>query len=396
VNFPTLPDRKTGWASVSFFLLLAGYYIVRPLREEMGARLGASELPQTFTMTLLVSLAMVPLVGVVAARFPKRYFIPTLYSVFIASLILFWFCFSGGYLPRLSAHAFIVWISVWNLLLVSLFWSLMIDSFKSEQAAQNFGLIAAGGSLGAVVGPILASMLTRYAAVENLLLIAAAFLAAAMLALIPFYSQSSSSTETVLGGGVLAGFKLLLRSKKLLLLSLFTVMTTVPATVLYLHQLPLISALPSADRTALFAHIDLTVNLISLALQALGTAPVIAMLGVAGTLAVLPAALGASLGTIIFAKSAFVAAITQVVRRAILYAFTNPARETILTTLAPEEKYKAKSILDTVIFRASDALGGWFFHLGGIIGATVPILASLPLLVGAHFAGFLAAKNPRR
>ena len=216
------------WSFAYFFCLLASYYILRPVRDEMGIRGGVEQLHWSFTATFLVMLLALPLFGAAAARLPRRRLLPTVYWFFIANLLAFFLLLRLGLTPELVARAFFVWVSVFNLFVVSVFWSFMADLFRPEQARRLFGVIAAGGSLGAICGPVLAASLAPRVGTESLLLPAALLLGLALVCIrrllgLAAKQRSAAGAEPgrPLGGGVFEGLILVARSRYLLGICLF-------------------------------------------------------------------------------------------------------------------------------------------------------------------------------
>ena len=173
--------RSLGWSFAYFFCLLAGYYVLRPLRDEMGIAGGVRNLQWLFTATFAAMLAAVPLFGAVVARLPRRRFIPLVYHFFVANIAIFWLLLALDVGKVHVARVFFVWISVFNLFAVSVFWSFMADLFSSEQGKRLFGFIAAGGSAGALAGPAITVWLAVPLGPVNLLILAAVLLEAAVL-----------------------------------------------------------------------------------------------------------------------------------------------------------------------------------------------------------------------
>ena len=208
--------RALCWSFAYFFCLLAGYYVLRPLRDEMGVAGGVRNLQWLFTATFLVMLAAVPVYGAVVARLPRRLFIPVVYRFFVLNLAVFWFFLYFEMEKTIVARAFFVWISVFNLFAVSVFWSFMADLFSTEQGKRLFGFIAAGGSAGALAGPALTIGLTGWLGTANLLVVAMLFLEIAVFCVgkleIKDQSPKSQSTQQSLGGGGLDGIMMVLRS----------------------------------------------------------------------------------------------------------------------------------------------------------------------------------------
>ncbi|HEX5635314.1 MAG TPA: MFS transporter, partial [Gemmatimonadales bacterium] len=340
------------WSFAYFFSLLCGYYVVRPMRDAMGIAGGVEQLHWLFTGTFVAMLAAVPLFGFVTSRFPRRRFLPWVYWFFIANLLGFHALLraEGGQVA--AARAFFIWTSVFNLFVVSVFWSFMADLFTSAQAKRLFGFIAAGGTLGALAGPALAAALARPLGPSSLLLLSAGFMGVAVLCIHRLVAwkdrQADQATEEAragearpLGGGILAAVPLVLRSPYLLGIALFMLLYTTTSTVLYFQQAQIVreSVQGDAERTALFAAVDLAVNALTIGIQVLLTGRLLRALGVAVTLALVPALLGPGFLALALAPVLGVVVLVQVLRRAGDYALTRPARELLYVVLGREEKY---------------------------------------------------------
>lgn len=390
------------WSFAYFFFLLSGYYVLRPLRDEMGIAGGVQQLPWLFTGTFVAMLLAVPAFGALTARFRRRRFLPAVYYFFIVNILLFYLLFAAGMAPAYVARAFFIWTSVFNLFVISVFWSFMVDRYSSEQARRLFGFIAAGGSTGAIVGPLLtATLATRIGHVE-LLLVSALLLLAAVVCIhvllrLPGQRREQPGAERELGGSIWAGINAVVRQPYLAGIAGFIFLYTMLATFLYFTQANLVRAAieDSAQRTALFARIDLAVNALTIVTQLFVTHRVVRRLGVPLALAVIPLAMMVGFAALALAPLLTVLVMFQVVRRAGDYAITRPARELLFTVVGREAKYKAKNFLDTVVYRGGDALSGWSFAglqalglgLTGIAWIGVPVAAlwtALALRLGAR------------
>ena len=281
-----------------FFSLLCAYYIIRPLRDEMGILGGIKNLPWVFSGTFLVILAMVPLYGWVSSRYPRRQFLPLVYAFFIVNLLLFYGLFYFQVSPAHVAQSFFIWVSVFNLFVVSVFWSFMNDIYDKDQAKRLFGAIASGGTAGALCGPILTTWLAQPLGTHNLLLISAALLGLSILfiaRLSAWFDQQPQSREDTsyqqpIGGHWLAGFSLVFRSPYLMGIGLLILLYTTLSTFLYFQQASIIqdSFSDSAERTSVFAMIDLAVNSLTILIQVFLTGRLVRVLGLAWTLALIP------------------------------------------------------------------------------------------------------------
>lgn len=386
VNLEPGEWRPLVWSFLYFFCLLCSYYIIRPVRDEMGIIGGVENLQWLFTATFLVMLAIVPLFGLVSSRYPRRRLLPGVYLFFIANLLLFYLLFGMEEQRIWTARIFFIWVSVFNLFVVSVFWSFMADLFSNAQGKRLFGLIAAGGSLGAVAGPAFTAHLTDVIGVTQLLLVSAGLLALALLCigrLLRIAQVQQGGAEQALGGGILSGIRLTLGSRYLLNIALFIWLYTTLSTFLYFEQAHIVKTAfsDSEQRTQVFATIDLLVNLLTILIQLSITGHLMRRVGVATALAVIPALLACGFLALAMTPVLPVLMLTQIVRRAGNYALTKPAREVLFTVLDRESKYKAKNFIDTVVYRGGDALAGWVFAglkalglgLAGIAWLAVPL-----------------------
>lgn len=363
--------RAALWGAAYFFCLLAGWYILRPLRDEMGIRGGVEELHWLFTGTFVAMLAAVPAFGWLSSRFPRRRLVPAVYVFFITNLLGFLVLFritDGG--PG-AAQAFFIWTSVYNLFIISVFWSFLADLFSREQAGRLFGFVAAGGSAGAIAGPALATTLAGVVEPDNLLVIAAAFLALALVcvqrllawrAAAPGEAGSARMTRPM-GGGIFEAVPLILRSRYLLGLCLLMLLTTAVSTFLYLQQARIVADAftDSAARTRVFAGIDLAVNILAVLTQLFLTGRIVQRLGIAAALGLTPVVMLLGFAALGVAPVLAVLVVVQVLHRGMHYAVLRPAREMLFTVLTPQEKYKAKNFIDTVVYRGGDAANAWLY-----------------------------------
>ncbi len=378
-------------SALYFFCLLCSYYVLRPVRDEMGIQAGVEHLQWTFTATFVAMLAVVPVFGWAVRRFPLRGLLPGVYLVFAAQLVAFYALMESGAERRWVAQAFFVWVSVFNLFVVSVFWSFMADLWDSAQAKRLFGLIAAGGSLGAVSGPLITVTLATRLGPEPLLLVSAAFLAgalAALAALLRFAESRSAGAagrrhDQPIGGGVFAGVRLAATSPYLLGIGLYIVLFTTLSTFLYFEQAHIVrdAFATAGERTRLFAGMDLTVNTLTLLGQIFLAGRVMTHFGLGKALALLP--LVSLVGFAVLAAFPVLAVIVafQVLRRTSNFFLARPAREALYTVVRPEEKYKAKNFIDTVVYRGGDAVSGWLYAgLRAVgLGASGIALVALPL-----------------
>jgi len=382
------------WSFAYFFCLLCGYYVLRPVRDEMGIQAGVGNLPWLFTATFFAMLGAAPLFGWVSSRFPRRQFLPFVYLFFVCNLLVFYLLFERKAWLEVTTKAFFVWVSVFNLFVVSVFWSFMADLYDTGQARRLYGFIAAGGSLGAISGPALTTALARPLGPVNLLLVSAGFLLAAIYCINRLGGWSGrhatagppASRDLPVGGGVLDGIKLVARSRYLLAICLYVAFYSTLSTFLYFQQQQIVKATiaSSEQRTALFASLDLTVNLTTFALQVALFNRFLQRFGLAAGLVLVPLFSVAGFLALGSVSTLTVLIAFGVLRRVGEFTISKPARETLFNVLSPDEKYKAKNFMDTAVYRAGDMASGWIFtglqqHAGmalaGISFLSVPLAA---------------------
>jgi AAA family ATP:ADP antiporter len=376
-------------AALFFFCVLTALMVVRPAREALGMQRGIEAIRWLFMATVVVTLAMNPLFGFLVSHFRRMVFITATYLFFACGLVIFYFLLvvAPAAVGQTSGQIFYVWFSVFNLFATMLFWALMADRFTLEQSQRLFGAIALGGTLGAIFGPWLASVLARPIGTASLLLISAAFLVMAVLAawwfsrLQPAANSQPNSDQEVIGGNPFEGLLAVLRSPYLLGTAAYVLIVAVIATFIYFTRLQMVAALgiDTDTRTAAFARIDLITQIATFVLQALITGHLMKRLGVAFTLALLP--ITVALG---FIGLAIVGSLTALIVldasfRAVQRGVMRPARETLFTVVARSDRYKAKAFIDTFVYRSGDVIGaqteGLLSKLGmGLAGLTVVVV----------------------
>ena len=356
-----------------FFFLFGSYSLIKPVRDAMGTVYGVSHLQELFTATLLASLVFSPLYSGLASRMRLSTFLPWVYGFVALTLVGFAALFADGQQSeRALAAAFYVWVSTFNLLIISVFWSFMADIYSRPQAKRLFGFIAAGGTLGGIAGPAAATLLATRIGNNNLLLIGAAgFAVAAVLVRMLAHEKERllavggevqrSSVERPLSGNPFDGFRLLLQSRFLLLLALFLLLMTWISTIVYFQLGELIThAFPSKEaRTQAFGSIDLAVNSCALLIQLFGTGRLIARFGVGPALLLNPIIMILAFLAIAFSPVLLVLGGMQILRRVAEYAIAKPAREMLFTAVDQQSRYKAKNVIDTVVYRFGDFSSAW-------------------------------------
>jgi ATP:ADP antiporter, AAA family len=355
---------------VCFFFLFFSYAVVKPVRDAMGTVWGARHLQSLFLATFLLSFAVAPLYAALSARVKLSSFLPWIYGIIAASVLGFYVLFSGGHLQeRWLAAAFFVWVSTFNLLILSVFWSFMADLFSRAQAKRLFGFIAAGGTAGNILGPAIVDFLAKRVGNDGLMLISAlgfAFTAVLVVALARekrrLLAESRDAQRTTLDHRLsrnpFEGFTLLFRSPYLMLVAGFLFVMTSVSTIVYVQLNDIIthSFANRAARTQAFATIDLTVNSLTVLIQLLGTGRFIKRFGVTSGLLLNPLIMAIAFVLVIFSPVLLILGGVQVVRRVAEYAVAKPAREMLFTVVDQESKYKAKNVIDTVVYRGGDLL----------------------------------------
>jgi AAA family ATP:ADP antiporter len=383
--------RALLWSFAYFFCLLSGYYILRPLRDEMGIAGGVRNLQWLFTATFVVMLAAVPIYGALVARVRRRVFIPLVYHFFVANLAVFWLLLTFDFERQTVARVFFVWISVFVLFAVSVFWSFMADLYSSEQGKRLYGFIAAGGSAGALAGPALTIGLSHVIGAVNLLIVAALLLEVAVFCArkLEVREDIPSEKQGPIGGGAIDGLIMVLRSPYIAGIMLWVALMSVAATFLYFEQAAIVAAASDdpAVRTRIFAAVDLSVGLLTLVVQFAATGRLIERFGVGPSLALLPFVFAAGFAVLAAYPVLLVVIAFQALQRTANFAISNPAREVCFTVLARDEKYKAKNVIDIVAVRGADAAGGWLFTGLRTLGMEV---RSIPLVAIAIAAVTLA------
>lgn len=387
--------RALLWSFAYFFCLLAGYYILRPLRDEMGVAGGVRNLQWLFTATFLTMLAAVPCYGALVARLPRRRFIPLVYHFFVANLAVFWLLLTLDVERQAVARVFFVWISVFVLFAVSVFWSFMADLYSSEQGKRLYGFIAAGGSAGALAGPVLTIGLAEVLGPVNLLIVAGLLLEAAVLCAMRLEPRNEVvvKTEKPVGGGSWDGIMMVRRSPYIAGIMLWVALMSVAATFLYFEQAAIVAAASDdpAVRTRIFAAVDLAVGLLTIAVQFFATGKLIARFGVGAALALLPLVFAAGFAVLAAAPVLAVVIAFQALQRTANFAISNPAREVLFTVLARDEKYKAKNVIDIVAVRGADAAGGWLFTGLRALGMEVRSIPLVAIVLAAACLALAAA-----
>jgi len=384
------------WSFAYFFLILGAYYVLRPLRDNAGITGGTRALPWLFTATFFAMLVAAPLYGWAVARLPRREFIALVYHFFAANILIFWLLLTLGIGRQIVYQVFFVWLTVFSLFAVSVFWSYLADLWRSDQGKRLYGFIAAGGSLGALAGPLLTRTLVEPLGPVNLFLISALLLEAALFCAMRlgkaaegFAAQTRANPPTI-GGSPFDGLMAVLRSPYLGGIAAWVALLSLGGTILYLLQAEVVSAATqdAAQRTRIFATIDLWVAGLQILLQLALTGRLIARFGTGPAAAFVPLVFAFGFAVLAAVPALMVVMAFQAAQRVGNFAVSNPAREILFTAADRQDKYKAKNVIDGVLFRGADMVSSWLFHLlYAVLGLGVPLLALAMVPVALGWAG---------
>ena len=376
-----------------FFLLFTGYFMLRPVRETMGIAGGIDNLQWLFTATFVATLIALPLFGWLATKVPRRQILRWTYAFFVLNLLVFTALFVRDADDIWVARTFYVWLSVFNLLAISLAWSVLADVLNIAQAKRLFAMIAAGASAGGLAGPLLGTLLVAPIGHAGLLALSAAMLAASagLAELLHTWRDRHAEggveeepRELPLGGNIFAGATDVVSSRTLAGIAIFVVLLAVVTTFLYFEQARLVKeTFPDKTRqTEVFGIIDIVVQSLTLGLQVLLTGRIARLFGIGVLLTAVPFMMAIGFLWLAFAPVFAVLAVVMVLRRVGEYALVRPGREMLYAGVPAEQKYKAKTFIDTVVYRGGDALGGW-------VKRGLDLLAEHP--AGAMVIGFIVA-----
>jgi AAA family ATP:ADP antiporter len=383
------------WSFVYFFSLLSAYYMLRSVREAMAIMGGTHNIPWLFTGTFVAMLLVTPIFGFVASRYPRKKFLPWVYYFFIFNILIFFSLFTYVLRNDLEsvwiARAFFVWLSVFNLFVVSVFWSFMADIYSKEQGRRLFGVISAGGSAGALLGPLMTSVLVVPLGFQNLLPLSAGLLMFSVYCVAQLRRwaehQESEGHEVVvdtskpIGGGALAGVRLVLTSPYLAAIALGGVFASFMGTATYIYMAQLVSEnyATTDEQTQVFAMLDALTNALSFVGQLIIVKQVVQRFGIGVSLAVLPVV--SVIGFLVLAANPvfIVIAALQVIRRSITFGMGKPTSDMLYSVVSPEEKYKAKNFTETALYRGGDLAGAWAVRVMAGIGLSGISLVCVPL-----------------
>src|SRR5437667_5811633 len=393
------PDEiRALWLGFVFhFLILTAYYIVKPIRDSIAASNRLETLPWMFTATLVVMLIANTIFAAIVARMERRKFIPFAYAFFILVLVLFFVLMRTGSPAQQvwTGRAFYVWVSVFNLFNTAIFWAFMTDLFTVEQGKRLYGFIVVGGSLGGILGPYITARYVRDIGPANLLAVAAVMFVIAGFLVRFFPSNFSDRNKVVqareepIGGSIWSGITHIGRSPYLLGLAASMLLYTTTSTWAYFQQSDLTreALKDSGARTVFLAHLDMWVNSITVVIQIFLTGRLLKWFGVGFTLVAMPFVSMMGFAAMGIAPTLALLAVFQVARRVAAYALMRPSREILFTVLRREDKYKVKSVTDTLGYRTGDQIGAWSY--GGLhaLGLELPSISFVAVPVVAGWCG---------
>ncbi len=373
---------------LTFFSVLCGYFVLRPVRDEISARAGIENLPWLFTATFVATILLVPLFGFIVARARRKVIATSTYALCAVALLVTYGAIQASDNLVAWGIGLYVGVSVLNLFIISIFWSLMADSYDETEARKMYGIIATGGTTGAIAGPALTAVLAPTIGPVNLLPISAGFLivAAVLAAFIP--RRPDAPPQQRIGGNIFDGVLEAFRSRTLLRIALIIICYTTVSTIIYFEQTDIVrrTISDSGERTRFFALLDLINNIAIVVTQALITRGVMTRLGLRTALVAAPLLIGTGLAVLAALPRLGMIAVLQVIHRVGEHGFTRPGREVLFTTVDPEERYKGKNFIDTFVYRGNDALVGWGIAALNAVGAGLGVIALLGVGVAAGWA----------
>ena len=387
-------------AAATYFLLLCGYYMLRSLREAMALEAGSERIPFFFLITFIAMLAILPLYWWVVARVPRSRLMACVYLPVIALFAALAALAGNGYVTPVLAGVYFVSVAGLNLFVISVFWSVMVDLWRPESARRVFGMIAAGGSAGALCGPAFNAFFVQEIGATAVIYLACTLLVAAVLMGMLARNlrakadpSAAGDASVAVGGRAIEDLARLARSPYLLVIAGLIVVTQILAAFMYNEQAKYVESAYASltERAAVFARIDLASNVLALLMQTLLVGWLTARGGTRATLTLTWAIAGASFAILAFVPSGALLLATQVIRRGGDYGLFKPAREMLFTILSPQSKFKSKSLIDTVLHRGADSLGnGLYVLVSGLGLATLAALcaaACVLLAIGARWLG---------
>ncbi|MEM9533217.1 MAG: MFS transporter [Pseudomonadota bacterium] len=363
--------RATTASAVLVFLLMASYYVLRPVRDAMASDWSDAEVSFLWNINFFVSAIIVAAFGYAVSRIQLKRVVPIMYGFFALSFVAFYVGTSLVENRTLVDKAFYLWVSVFALFHVSVFWTFMADTFRKEQASRLFAVIATGASAGALFGPAIPTLFADRLGVDGLMLIASGGLLAIIPLVLYVYhlKRTELGNEDVaadvsqfrLGGTWWHGFKSFVSNPFLLGIGCFILLYVFVSTFLYFEQKNLLADFSRAERTQILGSVDWIVNAVTFGLALFATGRIVTKLGMPVALALMPVLVVLGLGILAVAPAITVLLALQVVRRGGNYGLTRPAREMLFTHVSREDRFKSKPVIDIVVYRGGDAVSASAF-----------------------------------
>jgi len=400
------------WSFAYFFCILSSYYIVRPVRETMAVGSGPQTIPYLFIGTFFAMIIATSVFGWVASRFPRRVFLPWVYLFFSANIAIFWVLFTqavdSGNSTVWLGRAYFVWVGVFNLFVVSVFWSFMADIYTREQGRRLFGFISAGGSIGALLGGIGTSAIVTTIGTHNLLPIAGILLLLSLICITQLRKwvisehrdevNQTAASDKPLGGSTFAGITHMLSSRYFGAIAIVSVIASTLGAALYMFAAELIAVeIPNPDeQTRFFSNMNVAANFLTVIFQAFAVKQVVQRFGIGRALVLMPIVSAIGFTLLAMDPTLSVVAILTVARRAVGFGFSKPGTDMLYSVVTPEEKYKTKNFIDTAIYRGGDVIGTWFIRLMSALGIAGISLVMVPIAIFWAFVSLWLGRAYKR
>jgi AAA family ATP:ADP antiporter len=384
------------WSFIYFFCILSAYFMLRSVRDTMAIVSGVQNIPWLFTGTFVLMLLATPAFGWITSRYPRRTFLPWIYYFFISNILIFYAVFVYAQSNELSqvwiSRAFFVWLSVFNLFVVSVFWSFMADIWSRKQSRRLFGVISAGGSTGALVGPLVTSVLVVPIGFQNLLPLSALLLLFAVYCVFRLRrwvrtqqtgdeSVNSAESTSGLGGSIWAGIRFVMTERYYTAIAIALICANFLGVATYMYMAEMVSVtFEGTDRqTQVFAIMDALINAFSFIGQLLIVKHVVKRLGIGWTLALLPLVSVVGFSLLAMNPSFLIIAGLQIFRRSLTFGLTKPTNDMLYSVVSPEAKYKAKNFIETAVYRGGDLVSTWTIRFIGGIGLSGVAMVCVPI-----------------
>ena len=404
------------WSFIYFFCILSAYFMLRSVRDAMAIASGVKNIPWLFTGTFVLMLIATPAFGWLTSKYPRRIFLPWIYYFFIANILIFYLVFTYAHIYDLSevwiGRAFFVWLSVFNLFVVSVFWSFMADIYSRQQSRRLFGIISAGGSTGALIGPLVTSVLVVPIGFRNLLPLSATLLLLAVFCVyrlrglfrnpqaVPGEATAEPvESEQAIGGSAWAGIKFVLTRPyySAIAIALICAVFLGGATYMYMAEMVSVTFEGTDRQTQIYAIMDAMINALSFIGQLLIVKHSVRKLGIGWTLSLLPIVSVVGFTLLALNPVFLIIAGLHVLRRSITFGLTKPTNDMLYSVVSPEARYKAKNFIETAVYRGGDVITTWTIRLISGIGLSGVALVCVPIaLFWAWLAVWIGGEYRRR